>query len=623
MQAGRLRPAVHPSPNRSAISAGSELSGGIQYFGGLIGKHRVDVDPANFGGDLTLKIEVFDWGAPSNPSGIDGEIDSIDIESNTLFDGVVSVPVSSSPGSQSTSGIYQITVPGVHPSNLDNQEILITVKSKSPTTYEPPTSGPIYPKNAVLAAYTLVKVPISNIKPPTNYIHVDVPNGGEVWDGGSSQEIKWTSVGDTGANVDISYQLVSGPIIVIVPSTPNNGSYIWNPIPNIDSSTLKVRIESIDKPQYWDESDNYFTIKPSNSIQVTSPNGGETLSAGGTWDMTWNAPGSINNVKIDLSLDGGSTYPQTIVASTPNTGDFTWNPIPDLSTSNAKIKISDASDASVFDESDNVFSIVQVQDSLTVIQPNGGETLQPGGSYEIKWSSTGNISDVMILLSTDSGQTFPTTITLDAPNTGSYVWDPIPDLDTSTARIRVSTKTIPMKSDDSDADFTIANTPPSITVIQPNGGEQLLIGGSYEIKWSWTGNIANVKIDLSLDSGGTYPISVTASTPCNGSFVVDPIPNFKTDTARIKISNVDDTSVFDTSDADFSVVPQVVNSITVTQPNGGESITGRKLIRDQMELYRHYKRCYDRAFDRLRRDLFDNDCCIDAMQRILHLESGK
>ncbi|HDS29626.1 MAG TPA: hypothetical protein ENN67_01145, partial [Firmicutes bacterium] len=82
------------------------------------------------GGDLVLAIEVYDWGAPSNPGGIGAEVDAVWIESPTLFPVPIFVPGPPTPGSLTTSGIYKINVPGVTPSGLENQEILVTVRSK-------------------------------------------------------------------------------------------------------------------------------------------------------------------------------------------------------------------------------------------------------------------------------------------------------------------------------------------------------------------------------------------------------------------------------------------------------------------------------------------------------------
>jgi hypothetical protein len=118
------------------------------------------VNGSQLGGDLKLSLEIFDWTAPSNPAGIAGEIKSIQIESPTLFDGVINVPLTASAGSLTTSGIFNITVPNTHPSADSNQEVLVTVKSSSPDNYQPSVNGPVYPQDASLAAYALIEVPV-------------------------------------------------------------------------------------------------------------------------------------------------------------------------------------------------------------------------------------------------------------------------------------------------------------------------------------------------------------------------------------------------------------------------------------------------------------------------------
>lgn len=77
---------------------------------------------------------------------------------------------------------------------------------------------------------------------------------------------------------------------------------------------------------------------------VTAPNTAVTLDAGSNQTVTWSvantnvAPVSAANVKISLSLDGGLTYPTTLAASTPNTGNAAVT-LPLVASSTARIKI--------------------------------------------------------------------------------------------------------------------------------------------------------------------------------------------------------------------------------------------------------------------------------------------
>jgi len=315
---------------------------------------------SNRGGNIVLKIEVFDWGAMTNPLGIRGEVESVWIESATLFDnpiGLTNMPYS---GSQPTSGIYEITIPNVHPTGLNGQEILITVHSADPTTYAPPAAGPAYPQDALLAAYKLAEIPIIDESPVDDYLQLDDPNGGEIWVIGESETIKWTSVGDVGPDVKIEYNISDGTPVEIISSTENDGSYIWDPIPSVDSDKVRVIITDLTNASIWDDSDDFFTIspdQPDKSLELTSPDGGEELTGGGSWTITWESVGPIVNVKLELSTNNGLSYDEEIVASTEDDEEYFWNPVPSIDNTNCKVKITDVDDDTVNDNSDLRFSI--------------------------------------------------------------------------------------------------------------------------------------------------------------------------------------------------------------------------------------------------------------------------
>jgi len=98
------------------------------------------------------------------------------------------------------------------------------------------------------------------------------------------------------------------------------------------------------------------TISPS-SITVTSPNGGESWSAGSTRRITWTSSGSIgSSVKIELMK--GSTVVQTILSSTENDGSYSsWTISSGLTGTDYRIRISSTSYPAVADTSNSVFAI--------------------------------------------------------------------------------------------------------------------------------------------------------------------------------------------------------------------------------------------------------------------------
>jgi hypothetical protein len=94
---------------------------------------------------------------------------------------------------------------------------------------------------------------------------------------------------------------------------------------------------------------------------VTSPNTAVTLAAGTAQTVTWSvantnvAPVNTANVKITLSVDGGTTWPYVLAASVPNSGSASVT-LPALATTAARIKI-EAIDNVFFDVSNADFTI--------------------------------------------------------------------------------------------------------------------------------------------------------------------------------------------------------------------------------------------------------------------------
>lgn len=92
------------------------------------------------------------------------------------------------------------------------------------------------------------------------YMIVKYPNGGEVWQRGTTKTITWKSYGNTGPNVKIQL-LKSGTPNLINSSTPNDGSYSWKiPSEQTVGSDYKIRITSTNNPKYNDTSNNNFRI---------------------------------------------------------------------------------------------------------------------------------------------------------------------------------------------------------------------------------------------------------------------------------------------------------------------------------------------------------------------------
>ncbi|XXF77379.1 lamin tail domain-containing protein [Myxococcaceae bacterium GXIMD 01537] len=99
-------------------------------------------------------------------------------------------------------------------------------------------------------------------------------------------------------------------------------------------------------------------------VKVTAPNGGEVLTGGTTFDITWNFAG-ISHVRVDYSLDNGANWTQ-LTASTPaSNGHYLWQ-VPSTATGSARVRVRDANNASFFDDSDATFTIVKSAPSVII-----------------------------------------------------------------------------------------------------------------------------------------------------------------------------------------------------------------------------------------------------------------
>ena len=114
------------------------------------------------------------------------------------------------------------------------------------------------------------------------------------------------------------------------------------------------------------------------------------------------------------------------------------------------------------------------------------------------------------------------------------------------------------------ADITVAST--SILVVAPNGGEIWLVGETDTIRWTSANLAENVMIQLNRSYPSASWDTLVASTANDGSHPW-PVTEGTTGNARIRIRGTVQTTVADTSDADFTIARR---SLTVTDPDGGE-----------------------------------------------------
>ena len=233
------------------------------------------------GGDLALDIDVYDW--------FDADLNTVQVESPGSFDAAVSSsPIGGGPG----YATYHVAIEDAHPIKAVSIDLLIAVQSNV-SGY-----GGFLPGKPVCVYFSSS----AKVLGVATKIDVLIPNGGEVWNIGCYQDITWDSVG-VFPNVKIEYYKdddYSGTAVTIIDSTPNDGSFNWDPIPNDPTTTAKVHISNAGNPYIYDDSDDFFTIEPQ----------------GHYWNQLQNSPNHVGDITEEKTLHP----PLKLAWSVPLTG---------------------------------------------------------------------------------------------------------------------------------------------------------------------------------------------------------------------------------------------------------------------------------------------------------------
>ncbi|MBU6231288.1 peptidoglycan-binding protein [Patescibacteria group bacterium] len=397
-------------------------------------------------------------------------------------------------------------------------------------------------------------------------LQVTSPNRGEVWQTGTMQNITWTvppaMAGQT-ADIRLEFPLpacaqpgqpircmimVRAPYLIVKGAPLTAGSYAWKvgSVTDLNGSNPTVASDGQYKVQICPssgsqcvESDNEFTIAssptptptptptatPSPSIQVTYPNGGETLTLGNTYTIAWKSA-NIGSSQVSISLHDDSKYcpagwlgcwTDYGIAVVNDTGSYAWNTslnmsgdggpnsVPVTPGSSYRIKICDAS-GNICGLSAGEFSIVASQpgsqspvisgiDAPTALAvgQTGTWTVhasdpQNGAlSYSVDWGD----SQPGYAPSAQAAWQFVQTATF--THTYSYA---------GTYTVRFTVRDSQGLTAQSSATVNVGSSQPSqnpsVTVLSPNGGEIWAANSTQNILWSLSNYSPNALVDINL-----------------------------------------------------------------------------------------------------------------------------
>ncbi|RLF68136.1 MAG: hypothetical protein DRN57_04795, partial [Thermoplasmata archaeon] len=241
---------------------------------------------------------------------------------------------------------------------------------------------------------------------------------------------------DTGLITDIYYK--SDSVIEwtpLVEGLVDQSEYSWNTMdPRVpDEEGYKIKVVVTDTDNMTAEVESSFRFEINNpdppELLVTYPPEGRELSGPGS--IKWVATDDEDAqqmllVYISLSSDGGETWTE-IGSEKPNSGTFSFDTTlyPDGDNYKGKVRVRDTE--GLFTEAETpLFSIYNNdRPEVDLISPAQEDTVT--GEVEITWSASDQEDpaeeltyDLYYMFESD---TFWKTLTLDEPNTGSYLWD--------------------------------------------------------------------------------------------------------------------------------------------------------------------------------------------------------
>ncbi|MCP4218653.1 MAG: hypothetical protein GY765_28725 [bacterium] len=400
----------------------------------------------------------------------------------------------------------------------------------------------------------------------TDTLTLTYPNGGEVFPGGSTQSVSWSSTGTDITTVDLAYSTNSGTSwITFVSGTANDGSYSWS-VPNTTSATCLVRVSGLDGATTVSDTGNaVFSIVSAGNdrLTITAPNGGQDYLPGFKYYITWTSSGSVSAVDLDYSIDNGSSW-LTIINGTANDLQYNWT-VPDTPSDECLVRITSTTNSLVTDTSNAVFSIAEILPTIQVSSPAGDESWQVNSTHEVTWTAPEEVGNVKLEYTVDSKVNW-WTITGSTPNDGSYAWV-IPNKPSTTCYVRISEAADGTPSGVSPRAFRIVgeNEEPEITLdrnklyfssvklstVQTPGQVILIYNtGAVPLYWSLTNDAAWLRLSgtSGVDSG---VIEVT----------VDPF--------SLAVGTY--TGTITVSDTNASNSPQTVTVTHTVLPNGADS----------------------------------------------------
>ncbi len=332
------------------------------------------------------------------------------------------------------------------------------------------------------------------------------------------------------------------------------------------------------------------------SVIVTSPDGGEDWTGGSSHPVTWTMSDPDDAtlvVYVNLSLDGGATYPAVLFSGTLPIGprSSSWT-LPFVDTADARVRVCvfDSRGQSACDAGNGTSTIDSTRPVLLSTSPPNGAT-----NVDVNASIVLTFSEPMNRLATEAAVSI-------APSPGplAYSWDAASQVLTIRAPwTHAATYTVTIgcgAQDDSgpgnllqgcplNSGFTtaMAPEPPQVAVAGPAGGEVWTGGASHSIEWTMTDPNApgDLSVDLaySIDGGATWiPILSSAIRPQGLNAFPWAVPSIDAAVVLVRVCASDGALSGCGTSLALAIDSSPPGVSSVTPPDGARNVSVRPLL---------------------------------------------
>lgn len=187
------------------------------------------------------------------------------------------------------------------------------------------------------------------------------PSENDTFKTNNQVKVEWVA-NDEVDQIDIEFSEDDGDSWQTVVSDLNasESNYDWTS-PSSPVTNAQIRVVDANNASIVDASGPFAIVDEIRNLTLNQPSAGDTLNGGNTYTIEWTASEDVNEVMLELSEDGGSSWNTITSNEDANQESYEWD-IPEKTIEEAVIRVTDEDDASVTAESGTFY----VQESMSI-----------------------------------------------------------------------------------------------------------------------------------------------------------------------------------------------------------------------------------------------------------------